>query len=287
MVTVMNLTKDIINYVNYLQTEAGLFVSVKPTGFDNYINRNLAFLDMHSNPYCLLVKSNRKCLSACVEEHNSIILKAEKQPFFSMCSAGVWEFSYPVFCDDIKMCMINVSGYCYDVKNAHRAIIEYAAKYERDTEAMLDMYDKSLEMRVPETEKITAVINPLIYMLELAYKDYPPTEQNDLYTRILHYLNGHHNEKIVISDIAETLHYSPSAICHIFKKRNGMGINAYITELRMKEAKNLVENTKLSITEIAYAVGISDSGYFSRLFKKSFGLPPASLRKNNSKRTSD
>lgn len=276
----MNLTEDIINYVKYLQIDAGLYVSIKPARFDTDVNRSLAFLDMHSNPYCLHIKSNRDCLSGCVAEHTRIIHSCGKEPFFSMCSAGAWEFSYPVYFGDLLMCIINVSGYCLDEKKGHRAAENYLKKYDRDSNLLLETYDKALEKNVPPIEKITAVINPLIYMLELAYKEFPPTENNDLYTRILHYLNEHHNEKITIEDMAEALHYSASAICHIFKKRNGMGISAYLTELRMKEAKNLVENTKLSITEIAYAVGILDSGYFSKLFKKSFGLSPMAVRKS-------
>lgn len=277
----MKLTEDILNYVKYLQTGAGLYVSIKPTQYDTYINKNLAFLDMHYNPYCLYIKSNANDVDICISEYNKILAVDEKEPFFSMCHAGVWEFAYPVYCGDVKMCMINVSGYCFDDIAAKKAIQSYAEVTGRKYDDLCGVYDKSLIKDVPSIEKINAVINPLIYMLKLAYKDYPPSENEDLYTRILYYLNGHHNEKIVIEDIANALHYSPSAVCHIFKKRNGMGINAYVTALRMTEAKNLVESTKHSITEIAYAVGIPDSGYFSKLFKKHFGVSPMLLRKNN------
>ena len=48
---------------------------------------------------------------------------------------------------------------------------------------------------------------------------------------------------------------------------------------RIEDAKTLLENTKLSVTEISYSVGFADSNYFSNIFKKSVGLSPLAYRK--------
>nr|WP_298998065.1 AraC family transcriptional regulator [uncultured Allomuricauda sp.] len=57
---------------------------------------------------------------------------------------------------------------------------------------------------------------------------------------------------------------------HIF----GKSVNAYIKELRLKRAKNLMETTQMNITEISYAVGINSRSYFSKIFKEKYGMTP-------------
>ena len=64
-----------------------------------------------------------------------------------------------------------------------------------------------------------------------------------------------------------------------FNKYYGKSIRQCLTELRIEDAKTLLENTKLSVTEISYSVGFADSNYFSNIFKKSVGLSPLAYRK--------
>lgn len=58
-------------------------------------------------------------------------------------------------------------------------------------------------------------------------------------------------------------------IDYIFKKNSGKSIIEYICDLKIIEGKKLLENTDLSVTSIAYALGFYDSIYFSAVFKKS------------------
>lgn len=54
-----------------------------------------------------------------------------------------------------------------------------------------------------------------------------------------------------------------------------MPISEYITQIRMKEAKELLTSKKVKITEIGYMVGYSYPGYFSKVFKKYYGINPS------------
>ena len=55
-------------------------------------------------------------------------------------------------------------------------------------------------------------------------------------------------------------------------------MQAKINEVRLQNAKRLLRSTGMSITEIAYAVGFSDSNYFSSVFKKHTGMTPGEYR---------
>ena len=65
------------------------------------------------------------------------------------------------------------------------------------------------------------------------------------------------------------------------KKHTGKSPNEYIIELRLQFAKNLLDNTNMSIKQISERVGYSDQYFFSRIFKKYLGISPQSYRNKN------
>ncbi len=117
-------------------------------------------------------------------------------------------------------------------------------------------------------------------MLELAYIKTPESEDtSDLYLKVKGYLKKHHTEKITSEDICEKFFCSRSYLSHTFKSKSGMSIREYINRLRIDDAKNLLTYSSLNITEIATAVGFTDSNYFSKTFKNLTGTAPAKYRK--------
>lgn len=54
----------------------------------------------------------------------------------------------------------------------------------------------------------------------------------------------------------------------------------YLTDLRMKRAKEFLTETGLSIKAVSYETGYSDPNYFSKIFKKHTGLTPTEYRHN-------
>ncbi len=87
------------------------------------------------------------------------------------------------------------------------------------------------------------------------------------------------NPDLSIEIIAEKTHYSPNYLGSIFKKETGMSINAYILELRIEEAKELLINSSFKSTDIAMKTGFSSSTYFAFSFKKAVGISPREYRK--------
>lgn len=64
----------------------------------------------------------------------------------------------------------------------------------------------------------------------------------------------------------------------IFNKMAGRSIHGYINHLRVEKAKVLLANTDLTVTEIAYALGFSDSNYFTRIFRQYCQMSPRAYR---------
>ena len=86
--------------------------------------------------------------------------------------------------------------------------------------------------------------------------------------------------RITLDKMSRDLGICKTKLCQLASKISpGQTINHLITQTRMQQAKNLLRNTDKSISEIAEDVGISNYNYFSRIFKKRFGISPREYRK--------
>ena len=83
--------------------------------------------------------------------------------------------------------------------------------------------------------------------------------------------------------IAEEFHCSVSTLSHLFKKESGQSISEYVTALRLKEAEWLLRQSALSVTEISGSLGFCGPAYFSKVFKKRYGLSPIAFKKHRHK----
>ena len=97
-------------------------------------------------------------------------------------------------------------------------------------------------------------------------------------SKIKNIIESRYSEALTINDIASEIFLTPTYVCLIFKEDTGMTLNEYITGVRMRHAKELLETTTDKLDEIAWKVGYSDASYFSKLFKRYEGELPSKFR---------
>ena len=93
------------------------------------------------------------------------------------------------------------------------------------------------------------------------------------------YIQQNYGKAITLSEIAEKLNFSSVYFGNMFKKHTGKTFNAYLTDVRMDQAKQLLKKQEYSISQIAGMVGYQDIKYFSRTFKNVYGVKPSEYRK--------
>ncbi|MFC3745536.1 AraC family transcriptional regulator [Paenibacillus sp. GCM10012306] len=94
-------------------------------------------------------------------------------------------------------------------------------------------------------------------------------------------LERHYQSDITIDSLAGIAGLSRFHFMRLFKERYGRGVMEYRTDLRLMEAKRLLDNPDSpSISSIAYQIGYKSETYFSSLFKKQTGLAPAVYQRN-------
>lgn len=96
------------------------------------------------------------------------------------------------------------------------------------------------------------------------------------------YVEKHYREKIVLEDIAEIVELNPVYFSVLFKKETDMNFSAYLLQVRMDKAKEMLCSTNETIAAIGESVGYKDSRYFSQTFTKAVGVKPALYRKLHS-----
>lgn len=93
------------------------------------------------------------------------------------------------------------------------------------------------------------------------------------------YIEEHYGEKIILEDIAGIVNLNPVYFSVLFKKETGMNFSAYLVNVRMERAKELIRNSNETIAAIADEVGYKDARHFSQIFTKTVGIKPALYRK--------
>lgn len=93
--------------------------------------------------------------------------------------------------------------------------------------------------------------------------------------RVKRYIDEHPEEPLTVERLAQLAALSPKHFAELFKKTYGKSVREYMTGLRLNRAKRLMLSSGRRLKDIAHAVGYQDEFYFSRLFKKEFGLSPS------------
>lgn len=96
---------------------------------------------------------------------------------------------------------------------------------------------------------------------------------------VIQYIQEHYAEPVTNRELADLIHISEDRFNHLFKESMGMGPLRYISEIRLKKAKNLLEKKNCTVSEAALEVGYRDFNHFTRQFQKYYGCTPSGLLK--------
>lgn len=85
-------------------------------------------------------------------------------------------------------------------------------------------------------------------------------------------------ERLSLRDVAREVGMTPGYLTTLVRRRTGRTVQDWILQRRMDQACRLLSGTDLSIAEIARRTGLSDPAYFSRQFRRTFGVSPRAWR---------
>lgn len=95
---------------------------------------------------------------------------------------------------------------------------------------------------------------------------------------VLAFMKQNLEKRLPLSELAHLVNLSDSRLRHLFTAETGTSPTVYLSKLRLNHAKRLLEDTWLSIDQIAISVGWQDRSHFERRFKDVYGMTPARYR---------
>ncbi|NJP41713.1 response regulator [Oscillospiraceae bacterium HV4-5-C5C] len=98
---------------------------------------------------------------------------------------------------------------------------------------------------------------------------------NKYVSKTLDYIHLNYASKLTLDDIAAYIALDKTYLCRLFKKETGSSIFHCINTLRMQKAAELLRNGCAYLREVAISVGIDDPLYFTKQFKKYYGVSPS------------
>lgn len=95
----------------------------------------------------------------------------------------------------------------------------------------------------------------------------------------MQYINIHYAENLYLDKIAIVFNTTPKYFSNYFKKAFGINFVEYLNRIRISHAKELLENSGITVNEIGERVGYLNPSTFTSTFKKYCGITPSEFRK--------
>ena len=137
---------------------------------------------------------------------------------------------------------------------------------------------------LPERKKLPS---PVLqgYALVIAGKMLPliplqkqTANREDALGAVIRYLNAHYREPVSRNELARAVGYNESYISHLFREQLQTTFVAYITALRLQDARELLQSPDITVSQISLMLGFGSIRSFNRSFFREFGVNPTSYR---------
>ena len=164
-----------------------------------------------------------------------------------------------------------------------RSITRIAARRSGVPAASLHMLTEAYKNRVNNAQnpdEIEILTKKFISDICAIVRRYATLRYSQPIRQAIEYIWRNLNTSITLDTLAGEIGISPAWLSRKFHQETGRTLTSFITQERMRSAAEYLAFTDMSINEISSAVGIPDSNYFTKLFKKVYGIVPKEFRKN-------
>jgi len=104
-------------------------------------------------------------------------------------------------------------------------------------------------------------------------------EENGNMTKLLSYIQANYRT-LTLRGLADKFHYSETYLSELIKETMGKSFVELVRNLKMREARELLEHSKLSVAQIAQKTGYHSADHFTRVFRQVHGVTPRAYRDN-------
>jgi AraC-like DNA-binding protein len=129
-----------------------------------------------------------------------------------------------------------------------------------------------------KTLELIALMTDELAETARASKPHLSAHDIDRLERVRRCLVEHLEAPPTLSELARAGGFNETTLKGAFRARFGASVFAYLRQIRMEEARRLLLQRRLNVTEVAQRVGYANPSKFAASFRRQFGMPPSALR---------
>lgn len=185
----------------------------------------------------------------------------------------------------VKLMDGDIRGGCIDLERLLKYVGEYKVRSCFVLEAVQKLFSRLAVKRDQGLQEIADIISSCCTFAALceAVREGIAILQPGYSVAIrkaVDHIHHHYAEDLSLNTVADVVFLNRDYLSRQFKKEVGVNFSEYLMKVRMKQARRLLENSSLRISEVACSIGIMNVSYFSTVFHKTFGCKPNDVRKN-------
>jgi len=237
---------------------------------------------------CQLICSSPQGRTACyaTDKHYCAQVTKCKHGLRYFCHAGLVDFAVPVYIEDWHVATINC-GQILPEKPSEKGFKKLCKKIMGipvDMKKLHKVYFQSTYMPPEKLDMVLKLISFYAdYFCEVGRRLHPanPSKNHPQINKAVNYLIEHFRDDISLQEISSSVDLCETYFSRLFTKVMGIPYTNYLNNLRLSEAKKLLEKTDWTITQISFNVGFNSLPYFNQTFRKSEKCSPSQYRKRN------
>ena len=202
-------------------------------------------------------------------EHERLIMNIHEQHISSM-HESYQDILHPLYEQEYRIIRCTLQERLEVTDLARRLLLEM-----EEQRPGFEMYAQTLALQF----LITCCRHVKEHRMELPEYISPMHEQ---ISEIVSYINKHYMDELSLNLLADKFYISPYYLSRSFKQATGFSFVEYVNSVRIKEAKQLLEQTSMQVSLISAKVGFGSVTHFGRVFKAVTGQKPLFYRSGNS-----
>ena len=238
-----------------------------------------------NNTFCAPASGENCTCAACRQLHAKLDRAAKAKAATKTCVFGLYETAVPVKLGTQTIGLLQTGRVRFATPTAatFRRVVQQAKKLGVDIgdDQTRQAY---FETPVVSRKKLAAVANLLsifadhlaIISNQLAVQT--ANAESPVMARAKQFIREHYTEALSLHQVAGIVHMSSHYFCKQFRKDTGMGFTGFVSRTRIEQAKKLLLNPNLRVSEIGFAAGFQSLNHFNRMFKKFTGQSPSAYR---------
>ncbi len=286
LIDTLRRSKLFRSYEQVFSEATGLALALRPVDYWQLEHQG----KKNENPFCALLAERPDALSVCLQAHEKMIRHTGDLPHTVTCPFGLTETAVP-----IKLGQQTIGYLRIGQVLRHMPAKSDTAKVRRELERCGVRFGGEIRKAFEKNplippEKYNAVVRLLAFFADQlsALSNQLITEKNNaeppLVLKAREYIDKHKIEELSLADVAKAAGASVFHFCKVFHKATGLTFTDYVARVRLEDARVLLVNPNLRVSEIAYDVGFQSLTQFNRTFKRVFGQSPSEFRARLSSR---